>query len=113
MLPFKNRLKRRKEIERVFREGETFKEDPLILKKKKNNLRESRFCFIVSEKVSKKATARNKLKRRMRESIRLNLEKIKKGFDVVLIALPGSERKDFSEIKKKLDKLLLKAEILI
>jgi ribonuclease P protein component len=41
---------------------------------------------IVSNKVSKKAILRNRIKRQIREIVRLSLKKIKPGFDCVLIA---------------------------
>ena len=70
MLPKKNRLKNKKDFERVFKQGKGFKEDFLFFKITKNNLKENRFGFIVSLKVSKKAVLRNKVKRRLREIIK-------------------------------------------
>lgn len=112
MLPLKNRLKKRKDIEKVVREGQKNQEGFLILKMTRNNLRESRFAFVVSRKVSKKATVRNKLKRRLREVIRLKIDEIKPGFDIVLIALPGLEKKDFSELETIINKTLEKTKAL-
>ncbi|KPJ57562.1 hypothetical protein AMJ49_00355 [Parcubacteria bacterium DG_74_2] len=112
MLFQKNRLKKRGEIKKVFKEGKSFKENSLILKKMENDLTESRFCIIVSQKVSKKATIRNELKRRLRELIRQRLKEIKIGVDVLLITLPGIEKKDFSQLEENLDNILLKAKIL-
>jgi len=111
MLPLKNRLKREREIERVFREKRSVRERSIVLKKIENLLKESRVCFIVPGEISKKATVRNRIKRRMREVVRENLPKIKKGFDIVLIALPGIEKKSFREFKKDLLKVLLKAKV--
>jgi len=112
MLPPKNRLKRKKDFGRVFREGESFEEDFLFLKIKKNNSGRKRFGFIVSQKVSKKAVLRNKVKRRLREVIRKKLPAIKSGIDGVLVAKKGAEKKDFSEIKGVINKLFKKAKIL-
>lgn len=112
MLKKKNRLRKKKEIERVFKEGKSFREDFLILKKIENELEESRFCFVVPQNVSKKATIRNKIKRRMREVIRQMLSKIKSGFDIVLIALPEILAENFNSIKKKTEKILKKANLL-
>lgn len=78
----------------------------------KNNLTEKRFAFIVSRKISKKATLRNKIKRRLREMVKLKLETIEEGIDVVLIALPGLEKKDFYQTKEIVNKLFKKAKIL-
>lgn len=88
MLPSKNRLHKNKEIKRVLRGGKSFFTLPLRLKFVKNQLSFSRFAIIISNKVSKKATQRNRLKRQISEIIRLNLEKIRPGFDFVFIINP-------------------------
>ena len=112
MLPKENRLKKNKDFEKVFKEGKGFKEDFLVLKKVKNNLKISRFGFVAKKTFFKKATLRNKIKRRLRESVRIKLNKIKKGIDGVLIANPGLETRDFREIKEILNKLFKKAKII-
>ncbi|XOA42691.1 MAG: ribonuclease P protein component [Candidatus Nealsonbacteria bacterium] len=112
MLPKKNRLRKKKDFEKVFKNGKGFKEDFLILKIKKNKIKELRFGFIVSQKVSKKAVVRNKVKRRLREAIKEIAKNISKKADIVLIALPGLETKDFQTIKKTIEKLFKKAGIL-
>lgn len=112
MLKKTNRIKNKKDFEKIFKKGKGFKEDFLILKIVENNLKTSRFGIIVSQKVSKKATIRNKLKRRLGELIRINLNKIKKGIDGALIALPGLETKDFWELEEVIKKIFKKAGIL-
>jgi len=112
MLPLKNRLKNKKDFEKVFKQGKGFKEDFLFLKVNKNNLKESRFGFIVSLRVSKKAVLRNRVKRRLREIIKENLPKIRKGRDCVLIVQRSIRKKGFPEIKEATANLLKKAKIL-
>src|SRR3989338_4018632 len=89
MLPKANRLSKNKDISRVFKEGKLVRNDCLSLKFFKNQLTVSRFAFVVSLKVSKKAHLRNKIKRQLRESVRLRLRFIKAGFDAILKAEPG------------------------
>lgn len=113
MLPKVNRLKRKKDFEQVFKKGKGFKEDFLFLKINNNNLKNNRFGFVVSKDFSKKATLRNKIKRRLREIVRIKLKQIKKrGVDGVLVALPGLETKDFWEIEETVNKLFKRAKIL-
>ena len=112
MLAKTNRLKKNKDIERVFKVGRALKEDFLILKTAKNNLDKIRFCFVVSNKISPKATVRNRLKRKLSELVRTKLKTLKSGTDNILIASPGLEIKDFWEIEESLNKLFLKARIL-
>lgn len=111
MLPKTNKLKKKKDIERVFKSGKGFKEDFLILKMVKNNLKNSRFAFIVSQKVSKKATLRNKIRRRLSELARRHLPPGRPGMDIVIMALPGLEEKDFWEIEETVNKLFARTYI--
>jgi len=112
MLPRTNRLQKTKDIKKVFKRGKEVKEDLLILRTVKNNLDNSRFGFIVSQKVSKRASLRNKVKRRLRDLVKGKLKKIKTGKDYLLIALPGLETKSFKDIKEAVDKLFEKAKII-
>jgi ribonuclease P protein component len=113
MLVKVNRLKKKKDIERVFKNGKLFKEDFLILKVVKNNLKNSRFAFVVSKKVSKKATLRNKIKRRLRELVRRHPPTTRPAMDIVLVAVPGLEKKDFWEMEKIINRLFAKAKLYI
>ncbi|MFC1663537.1 ribonuclease P protein component [Patescibacteria group bacterium] len=112
MLPKINRLKKKKEFEKIFSKGKGFKEDFLFLKTAKNNLKTNRFGFVVSQKVSKKAVVRNKIKRRLRELIKLKLPQIKSGIDVLLVVNPGLETKDFWEVEEIINRLFKKAGII-
>ncbi len=111
MLSKINRLKKKKDFERVSKKGRSFKEDFLVLKIVSNNLKISRLGFVVSQKVSKQASQRNKIKRRLRELVRLKLPKLKKGIDGVLIACPGLGTKDLWEMEKSINELFKKAKI--
>lgn len=108
MLVFRNRLKKQKDFEGVFKNGRGFKQDLLYLKVKKNSLKSTRFGFIVSKKFSKKAVDRNKIKRILREIVRENIPIIKTGFDVVIVVNPGAE-KNFEKLGLMIDKLFKKA----
>jgi len=112
MLSNTNRLKKEKDFDQVFKKGKGFKEDFLFLKLAKNNLKATRFGFVVSQKVSKKAFLRNKIKRRLRELAKKKLAKIKKGFDVILIVNRGLKDKDFNETERMINKLFKKAKLI-
>lgn len=106
MLAKKNRLTKKRDFEKVYKKCKTFKGDFLILKIAPNGLPTNRFAFIVSHKVSKKAVIRNKVKRRLRELIRSNVNNWGAGRDFIFIALPGLEKKKFCDAKKILDSFL-------
>jgi len=93
MLALNNRLKKQKDFENVFKNGKGFKKKFLYLKINKNGLEFTRFGFVVSTKVSKKAVERNRLKRIFRDIVRKNLERVVPGLDAVIVANPGIEIK--------------------
>ena len=111
MLPSKNRLKKKKDFEQVFKRGKSFQDNALSLKLTENNLKVSRFGFVVGLKVSKKAFLRNKIRRRLREIVKIRLPQTKTGLDVVLIVGQGFIDKDFQETVDVVNKLFKKAEI--
>lgn len=113
MLPKRNRLIKNKEFEEVFKKGRLVREDFLSIKFVPNKKKYSRFGFVVSLKVSKKAVVRNKLKRWLRSLVRRNLIEVKKGFDVVVIMAAGSETKNFHQIQEKFDRVLKNAKLLL
>ena len=112
MLPKENRITKKKEFERIFKKGTGFKEGLLLLRVMPNDSGISRFAFIAGLKVSKNATVRNKIKRQLRELTKLQMNNFKKGIDAVLIALPGLEKKEFSEIAIIFNNLFKKAKLL-
>lgn len=105
MLSRKYRLQKEKDFELVFKKGKPFCSEFLFLKLIKNDLKISRFGFVVGKKIAKKSTDRNKIKRRLRDIVRKKLEKIKPGFDVVIIGRPEVIERDYGEIDKVVEKL--------
>jgi len=112
MLPQINRLKKDKDFEKVFKKGKGYKENFLYLKIIPNNLKISRFGFITSKKFSPKAVLRNKIKRKLRELIRIILPQVKKNIDGVIIVMPGFRVNDFWELEGVINKLFKKTGIL-
>src|SRR3989344_8680891 len=106
MLTQQNRLKKKTDFDRVFRNGKKIKEGVLVFWWAPNNLKISRFGFIVSKKVSKKAPTRNKIKRQLRELVRKKIIVLPKGIDGVFVGSPGLEKKDFREIEKIVNGIL-------
>jgi ribonuclease P protein component len=106
MLPKINRIKKKKDFDLIFKKGKSFKTSLLVLKIMKNGLDKNRFGFIVSQKVSKKAVVRNRIRRRLTEMVKDNIKPETIAQDVVFIALPGIDKKDFLEIKSEVQKII-------
>jgi ribonuclease P protein component len=105
MLAKKHRITKKKDFDKIFKSGKGKKEGFFVLKFIKNNLPESRFAFVVSLKVSKKAVVRNKIRRTLSEIIRQNMDGIKKGYDFIFVVQPGIAQ-NWEEIKKTVLKCL-------
>jgi len=112
MLLKENRLKKKKDFEKTLSQGKNLKGDFLFFKTIKNELEENRFGFIVSKKVSKKAIERNRIKRRLREIVRLSDFKNTEKIDGVFITLPYIKEKSFEEIEIETTSLLKKAGLI-
>lgn len=112
MLPKKNKLKRDRDFKRIFEQGKYYEQDFIKLRVLKNDLKISRFGFIVGLKISKKATARNKIRRHLEEVVRLNLNKIKLGFDIIILANPAIIEKDYQTTEKTLIILFKKTGVI-
>jgi ribonuclease P protein component len=113
MLPRKNRLVHKRDFEEVHRLGNFFSFGEIFLKVKKNNKEETRVGFSVGLKFSSRATERNRVKRQLREIIRRNLKKIKKGSDLV-IYIKKNGKKEFSsvDLEKDLKAALKKTKLI-
>jgi ribonuclease P protein component len=95
------------EFKNVYKKGKKIVNKYFIFYYFKNNLRYDRIGFTVSKKVGK-AVTRNKVRRVLKEILRLNLMKTKKGYDFVIVArnlLKDSEYKkvdnEFKNVYKK------------
>lgn len=111
MLPKQNRLKKEKDFENVFKNGKTVKCQNLFFKYVPSG-EESRIGIVVSKKVSKRAVDRNKVKRRIREIFRLTGDKLKTGFNIIIVAYPSIKDKEFKSIKEEIDSGLIKAGLI-
>ena len=101
----KNRLKKKRDFEEVFKNGKTIKGVFLFIKFKKNDVSATRFGFIVSVKVSRKAVERNKLRRIFSEIVQTALKDIN-GFDLIVFATNRTKDATREEIAKDLVGLL-------
>lgn len=81
----KNRLKKKKDFETVFKKGKAVRGNFLFGKYYKNDLGIPRIAFVVSLKVSKKAVIRNRIRRIISEVVSKNLSKVQPS-DIIMIA---------------------------
>lgn len=113
MLPKKYRISKDKEYKKIFRRSKKVDTENFVFRVAKNNLNVSRFGFVVSNKIDKRATRRNGIKRRLRTVVGENLDKIKLGFDVViLVKRPLNYPYNYKDIREELLKGLCKTALM-
>jgi ribonuclease P protein component len=112
MLAPKYRLTKEKDFKKINALGRSFFSPGLKLKYLANNQELSRFALVVSTKISKRATQRNRLKRQLREIIRLNQERVKAGYDIIISTKSPVLSKDYQELEKNVLVSLAKAGLL-
>lgn len=75
-----------KDIRTILKKGQSFQTKHFIVLYKKNRFDKNRFAFVLSKKFSKKAVERNRIKRIIKEALRLYSKGgLPTGFDVVII----------------------------
>lgn len=111
MLPQKNRLKKRKEFAYIHKNGTKIHSKNLSLTYTQSKFINTRVGFVVSNKVGN-AVVRNQVKRRMRETIRQQLNNMRTHQNLVFIAHPSIVECDFSNIKEEITQVLNRGKLL-
>jgi len=106
----KYRLRRNVDFQRVRHIGKSNASPLLVLAFLQNNLDHSRFGFVASKRLGN-AVQRNKIKRRMREAVRLRMLHIKPGVDIVFIARKYAITASYTELAQSLEQLLKTADL--
>lgn len=108
-----HRLRARADFERVRREGRIWTHPLLILATLPNGGTYSRFGFAVGRRIGK-ATKRNRIKRRIREAVRLRLQQgeVAAGWDMVWIARQAVLNASYRQVDEAVGWLLQQAGLL-
>ncbi|MGB2762400.1 MAG: ribonuclease P protein component [Minisyncoccales bacterium] len=112
MFSQKNRLRKKNDFDRVFKQGRGYRHGFLFLKVLDNDLGFTRFGVVVSKKISNKAVVRNKIKRQLREILKKKTDTVKKGLDIVFLTNSGIEKENFKDIEQEVEEILKKAGII-
>lgn len=86
MLPSPHRFHGHNSLRYVYANGKAVRTPALTLKSVKNDRRShSRISVVVSKKVCKGALGRNRIRRRVYEHVRQNIDRLNDVYDIVLI----------------------------
>jgi ribonuclease P protein component len=99
-------------IKEVMKHGVRSTGNGVILLTSNNETNVSRFSFIVSTKIDKRATVRNRIRRLMSESVRHLLPTFKKPIDCVFVARRNLSTLTIIEVQKIVVDLFMKAGLI-
>lgn len=112
MIAKKFRLHKKRDFDEFAKSSSKFYSNNFVLRFVKNHKDISCFAVVISKKISAKAVIRNKVRRRIYEVIRLNIDKIKKGYNIIIFVKKGILDLDYNDIEKELLYVLKKAELI-
>ncbi|MFN2203704.1 MAG: ribonuclease P protein component [Caldilineaceae bacterium] len=105
------RVRDSKTFREIRRLGKSYSEPLLVLCVLPNGLPYSRFGFSVSSRIGN-AVVRNRIKRRLRESMRLRQDAILPGWDLVFIARKPIREASYHEMNATCARLVRRAQVL-
>jgi ribonuclease P protein component len=112
MIKKKFRVKKRNDFQRVFENGFVFSSFFLRIKFIENNLEYSRISVVVPKKNIRFANKRNRLKRQIGEIVRLEYNRIKSGYDILIFYKNKKENILYEDLEKNFISVLNEAKLL-
>ena len=103
-------LKKRAQYQKVYKFGIAWGDKLVVIKAFTNGLEFSRYGFSVSKSLGK-AVTRNRTRRLLKEIVRTT--KIRSGWDIVFIARKDIIKVDYHRLKKSIERLLFRADLLV
>lgn len=103
-------LKTNQEFKKVYREGKNYWNRNLILYIRDNSLNYNRVGYSITKKVGN-SVVRNKIRRRLKEIYRLNINEFKSGYDMVIIPKNNTRDISYKELESAMLHILSLAKI--
>ena len=118
MLPAEQRLRENRDFRLIYARGRSHADSLAVIYVLRRNgdyanaAPGRRIGFVVSKKLGD-AVVRNRIKRRLREAVRLHLPDLREGpFDVIFVGRTGAKGADWSAIQATVGELLRRAGML-
>ena len=91
-------IKLNSDFRRIYAKGKSAVSPSVVVYCRKNRLGTNRVGFTVSKKLGK-AVVRNRVRRRLREIMRLSSEKLDQGYDLILVARSRAVDADYRRLE--------------
>ncbi|HEY9888992.1 MAG TPA: ribonuclease P protein component [Candidatus Obscuribacterales bacterium] len=115
-LPKQYRLRRTKEFAQVYQAGRQSSTRHLVVKvltlPEQFSQSCSRFGITISQKVSKQAVVRNRIKRRVRAALQVLIPRLRSGLWLVIVVRSPAVECDYGQFLRELEQLFLELEVL-
>lgn len=105
-------IKKNEEFRKIYSTGKSYANKNLVMYMRKNHTGKNRLGISVSKKTGN-SVIRHRITRLIRESYRLNEDRILEGLDIVVVARTGAKGKTYREIEESLLHLMKLHGILI
>lgn len=106
-----HRLRKSADFARLRREGRTYRHPYLTLSLAPNDLAYNRYGYITAKYLGN-AVARNRVRRLLKEAVRLLHPRLQPGYDVIVIARPQSVGQPFAMVEQALKQVFKRARLL-
>lgn len=112
MIEKKYRFHSRGGVRFVYQNGKTIRGPKMSLVFCENTREFTRFAVVVSKKVNKTAVVRNRIRRRVYEIIRQNIDDIPKKMDYIFVVFsPDVKDMNYKELEKTIGKLVAESKV--
>ena len=96
---FSTSIKHNYEFRRIYGKGKSASSPLMAVYCRRNRIGGGRYGFTVGSRIGK-AVVRNRVRRRLKEIYRTNEEKLKSGYDIIVVARARAVQAGYSDLEK-------------
>jgi len=112
MLSKNYRMKKNSQFDYIFKNGKTLKNKQILIFYSKSKSTKPKMGVVVSKKIGN-SVIRNKIKRLLRESVRINILHFNKTYNYIFVARQGIETLSYNEINDIILKLIKNSDLYV